>query len=192
MAKEIINEIKEQHKKYIYTKYVMKLYLYDFSKLILLMVFFLCYKKVDMFLYSYLLLFKLRTSAGGLHFKKYLSCLIFSTLYFYVNVLFLGNINVCIEASIIIYGLCCFIIFKIGPIHSSTKPILTQKQKDMFRKKSLSSAVYCSSLNIIIHETKYSNVGFWAVVLFTMQLTASFIIRKRGENNDYHTSSVSL
>lgn len=181
MPKKIIDSTKKQHKKYIYTKYVLKLYLYDFSKLIVLIGIFLYYKKIDMFLYSYLLLFKLRTSSGGLHFKKYLSCLIFSILYFYGNVVVLGSVAVSLDVEIIISILCCCITFLIGPIHSSTRPSLDQKQKNIFRKKSLSSAVYCSTLNIILYDTKYTNVGFGAIVLFTAQLIVASILKKRGE-----------
>ncbi len=78
VAKERVNlSPKEQ----TFLIFRIKCILYDISKLILFIAFFAAMHKLNSFVYAFLIFFPIRRISGGLHFKHYVSCLIFSFVY---------------------------------------------------------------------------------------------------------------
>lgn len=170
-------------KNIIFLSYVIKCYLYDLSKLFLLIATFTYLNLLDQFLYCYLLLLKLRTLAGGLHFRKYISCLLFSMAFFLCIIKVLANIKPALSLCTVTLFLCTIIICILGPIHSSSKPSLDSKHRMHFKKDGTMAAAYCSALTLVLYHTEYGVAGFWTIILYTLQLIAAYLQKKRGENH---------
>lgn len=67
-------------------KYSLEIIFSELSKLFILFTLFSILRKKTDFFYSFLALFLIRTFTGGLHFKTYGKCLIFSGLFFYTSI----------------------------------------------------------------------------------------------------------
>lgn len=165
----------------IFINYVARCYLYDFSKLFLLIAMFTYLNLLNQFLYCYLILFKLRTLAGGIHFRKHIDCLLFSITFFLCILKGLTNIKPTLYICIGMLFLCIIIICILSPIHSSSKPSLDSKHRIHFKKDGTMAVTYCSALTLVLYHTEYGVAGFWTIILYTLQLIAAYLQKKRGE-----------
>ena len=171
----------------LYINYVTRCYIYDLSKLLLLIALFTYLDLLGRFLYCYLFLFRLRITAGGIHFKKYMDCLLFSMAFFLCIIIGLTNIKPDLSICIGILFLCIIIICILGPIHSSSKPSLDSKHRMRFKKDGTMAAAYCSALTLVLYHTEYGVAGFWTIILYTLQLIAAYLQRKGGEKHVQET-----
>lgn len=161
--------------------YVFSCIIYEGSKLLLFFLFFGCIHKLDGFFYSFIILLPLRIISGGLHFKHYLSCLFFSFIYFYLVNIILTPFKLPFGISIIILSVCAITNCKIGPITSDSRP---QLKVEVIRKGKLNifiATCYEMILTILFFDTAISTVGFWTIVLHTLQLIIANFRKKRGE-----------
>lgn len=160
-------------------QYTMKALLYETSKFILMGIFFYMTGFFIEYLFAVLSLIILRTSTGGLHFKSYISCFLFTLTFFIISVIYLPTIHIPVLAMFMILFVCMLITHYIGPVTSCYRKtptgILIKNSK---RNASLYIFCYCLLL-FIIPSNQYMTIGFWVIILQTIQLMVAFILKAR-------------
>lgn len=160
-------------------KYYIKCILFDLSKLIPLAIFFAVFGYALEYLVAVIVLFLVRTSTGGLHFKHYISCLTFTAVFFIIGIIILPDI--CTNSSLMLISLllCMIITNYIGPIVSCYREtpsgLLIKKSK---RNVSIIIFLYCI-LVFIIPNNHYITIGFWVIILQTLQLSFAYVLKIR-------------
>ncbi len=160
-------------------RYFFEATFYDFSKLILMGIFFCYTGYLSEYLAAAITLILLRTSIGGLHFKTYLGCFVFTFAFFILGVIYLPLAEFDKLTILILLFFCIIVSNYIGPITSSYRKtpdgILIQKCK---KDASIFIFFYCL-LVFIIPLNKYIITGFWVIILQTFQLMIAFILKSR-------------
>ncbi len=159
----------------------VKCFLYDFSKLALFLIFFGYLHKLDYFLFAYAIMLPLRLASGGLHFRQYLSCLSFSFAFFATVVLLLAPVTIPFVWVLTLFAVCAVVIYAIGPIQAPTRPALTDAQITKRKNNALVAMLYATILVIVSYRTHLGSVGYWTIVLQTLQLVIAFLKKKGGE-----------
>lgn len=164
-------------------KYVIHSIISEFSKLLLLGFFYYSIGKLNMLIASFFLLLLLRFNGGGFHYKHYLSCL---TVTFIISLLSISVFpliqipNYSIVIAVLI--LCMITNYKIGPFASPFRP-----SPNMYLLKSCKNNGFVITLIFIIIVSIFNTnkfiqpyliVGFWTVVLHTIQMIIAKIFRK--------------
>lgn len=179
-------QISEKQKKMAI--YHLKCWLYDGSKFLIFLVFFYFIERLDMYLYAFIILLPLRLNTGGLHFKHYWSCLLFSFGYMLTVTIPLADIRLPYGVSILLLFLCVIINGSIGPICSASRPALPQQEIMKFRQKGALFTCYDTLLTMLFWNTNLAPVGFWTIILHSLQLVIGNIRMKRGEKICYKNS----
>lgn len=161
----------------------LKCMLYDVSKLILFIAFFAVIQRLDSFVFAFLIFFPIRQISGGLHFKHYLSCLLFSFIYMYLVVVVLAPIRLGLAIAIPVLAVCAIVVYLIGPIRPPSRPALTKQEFEEHRRRSFSIVCYELVLILLFFDSRLSSAGYWTIILHTMQLIIAFIFKKGGEKN---------
>lgn len=161
----------------------IKCLLYDFSKLAIFLVFFGLMHRLDCFLLAYAVMFPLRQASGGLHFKHYISCLIFSFGFFAADILLLVPVTLPVAAVCLIFPVCAAISYAIGPIQAPTRPPLAEQEIAKHRKKALAAFAYAAIITVILYQFRLESIGYWTIILQTLQLIIAFIKKKGGETH---------
>lgn len=171
-------QISEKQKKM--ATYHLKCWLYDGSKFLLFLVFFYFIERLDMYLYAFIILLPLRLNTGGLHFKHYWSCLLFSFGYMLTVTIPLADVRLPYGVSILLLLLCVVINGSIGPICSASRPELPQQEIIKYRQKGALLTCYDTLLTMLFWDTHLAPVGFWTVVLHSLQLIIGNLRKKGG------------
>lgn len=171
---------------YGYTDYQIKLIqftltaiFYDLSKFIMFSIYFYATGKFFEFLFAAVPMLLLRTKTGGLHLKKYWSCLLVSFIYFFsvINVLPL-IISVHPLAVYPVLLVCAVADYMIGPTSLKDR---AATEKSIIKKAKIQSfqVVFIVAVLIFIFpETHYLIVSFWTVVLHTIQLSITKLLKE--------------
>lgn len=161
--------------------YFFSCIIYEGSKILLFLLFFTLTHHLKGFLYSIIILLPLRIISGGLHFKHYTSCLAFSFGYFYL-------VNVPLSDNMPAYGftlvtlcICILINYYIGPVTSDSRPVLSAEDIKRGRLHIVIATVYDTILTALFYEKPLAPIGFWTIVLHSMQLIIAKLRKKRGE-----------
>ena len=176
-------QISEKQKKMAI--YHLKCWLYDGSKFLIFLVFFFFIERLDMYLYAFIILLPLRLNTGGLHFKHYWSCLLFSFGYMLTVTIPLADIRLPYGVSILLLLLCVVINGSIGPICSASRPALPQQEIIKYRQKGALLTCYDTLLTMLFWNTHLAPVGFWTIVLHSVQLVIGNILEKGGFQTCY-------
>ena len=176
-------QISEKQKKMAI--YHLKCWLYDGSKFLIFLVFFFFIERLDMYLYAFIILLPLRLNTGGLHFKHYWSCLLFSFVYMLTVTIPLADIRLPYGVSILLLLLCVVINGSIGPICSASRPALPQQEIIKYRQKGALLTCYDTLLTMLFWNTHLAPVGFWTIVLHSVQLVIGNILEKGGFQTCY-------
>jgi len=161
----------------------LKCLLYDLSKLAMFLIFFGLLHKLDYFLLAYAIMFPLRQVSGGLHFKHYTSCLVFSFIFFAADILLLMPMKLPIVAVCAIFPICAAVVYAIGPIQAPTRPPLAEEEIAKRKKKALLATAYAALITAILYQTKFGSIAYWTIILQTLQLIIAFIKKKGGERH---------
>jgi len=160
-------------------KYYIKCILYDLSKLIPLGLFFFALGHALEYVIAVIILLLVRTSTGGLHFKRYISCFTFTAIFFVTSIIILPKIDINSNLMLILLLICMIITNYIGPIVSCYREtpsgILIRKSK---RNSTIIIFIYCILL-FIIPNNHYITIGFWVIILQTLQLSFAYILKMR-------------
>lgn len=165
-------------------RYVFAAFYSEFSKLIIMELLFLIINKGFEFLISVSILLLIRTNSGGLHFKHYWSCLLFSTTLLLCAIILLPAIPISKLTMILCLILCIVINYNIKPVRCIYRPAPDEK---MIRNCHISTFKCIFFYLIIIYlfpMNPYLIAGFWTILLQTLQLVAANFLEKRGESNE--------
>lgn len=157
--------------------------IYEGSKLILFFIYFGMTHNLKSFCYSLMILLPLRIISGGLHFKHYYACLLFSFGYFYFVNIILSEISLSLPIGILLLCICIVINSNTGPIVSDSRPALTPERIKKSRQRITIVTIYEAMLTIIFYDTPLATVGLWTIVLHSLQLMIANFRKKRGEND---------
>lgn len=181
-------------KMYGYTDYEMAIIKYsitalfsELSKLIILGTAYAILGKLDLFIASFALLIFLRINGGGYHCKHYITCLLLTGFVSYAAIILLPQINIPNYSIIlIVLTMCLFITYIIGPVPSVFRP----EPDSLLIKRCNNKCFLIIFFFIIIVSIFNSNriikpyliVGFWTIILHSIQLIIAKILRKGGIN----------
>lgn len=142
---------------------------------------FLFHDRVSLYIFALLVMVFLRSSMGGLHFYTYAGCLITSILYLWLSIYLLPHIMIAKYLQVAALLLCILICNRIGPVVSKYRPDVCRERFEQC-KRFITKFIFCYTLILyIIPENKYLYVGFWVIILHSLQLIVAKI-RKKGEH----------
>ena len=70
--------------------------------------------------------------------------------------------------------------YRIGPITSDSRPALTPEEIRRGKFHILVATIYDTILTTLFYETPLAPIGFWTIVLHSMQLIIAKLRKKRG------------
>ena len=160
-------------------KFSLTAIFYDLSKTLIFMVYFYATGKFIEFLFAAIPMVLLRTKTGGIHFHKYWSCFLVSFIYFYsvINVLPL-IIRVHPLAIYPVLLVCAIIDYMIGPTTLKEKPAMDMGIVKKLKIQSFQVVFIVSVLLFIFQDSRYLIVSFWTVVLHTIQLSITKLLKE--------------
>lgn len=110
-------------------KYSLELVMGEISKFFILFFLFWVLGKATDFIYSLLTLMIIRVFTGGLHFKHYSNCIIFSGFFFYISIFLKNYFHLNPFSIIAMYILSLFIIIIFAPVFGKSRPNYSYKKK---------------------------------------------------------------
>ena len=118
----------------------------------------------------------LKMSAGGVHFKKSLSCLIGTGIFVVVGVQISKQLNIELIHTILVYLICLFILLVIGPQGTENNPISEENYEKLRNRTGFLVLIYLT-VTIIMSKTigHIPYLLFVAVVFETISLFPSYI-----------------
>lgn len=165
-------------------EYVLLTLLSEISKLFVFFVFFANISKLPELMISLISLLSVRIFTGGIHLKHYISCLLLSFGILFASICILPHlINLNAFGIILILFICIITIYLIGPVPSSQRPTLSKNQKKSGSLKAAASILIYMSIILIFPDNQYLHIGFWSILLQTIQLgLAKINLYRKGEN----------
>lgn len=149
----------------------------EFSKLLIMGILF--QNRLSYYFFSLLVMLVLRCLIGGLHFYNYWACLVSSILYLLCAIYVLPNINIPSHLQLIALSACIGVCYLIGPIASKYRPNACRKNFKRNANLACKFIFFYALLLYIIPENNYSIVGFWVIILHSLQLLAAKIYERR-------------
>ncbi len=172
--KLIVNYLKEEFHYTDYQigqlRYFFEMLWSEFSKLLIICIVFSYIGYVYEFIFAVIILLSIRTVTGGLHFRTYLSCFCFTFLFFCLAVLFLPQLKLRKLYKLISLFICIIINYRIGPIVSSKRKEPNEKLRNKSKKSAFRIIFIYLLILFIVPENRFLTVGFWVIILQTLQL----------------------
>lgn len=154
------------------------------SKLILIGAFFLVINKFLLYIVATLTLCCLRVCTGGLHFKHYLSCLAMSFAIFFIDICVLSDYMFIKPVQLLLLCICIVINYTCAPVVSIFRPIPDGIRIHRAKRQSFwLITTYCIIL-FILPANSYINVGFWMIILQSIELLAAKKLKRRFNTNE--------
>lgn len=151
----------------------------EISKILIMGIIF--HKQLPLYIFALSIMLFLRTSTGGLHFYTYAGCLVTSIIYIWLAIDVLPQITVVKYVQISALLICILLCNRIGPVTSKYRPSSCQNHFTKC-KKFITLFIFIYTLILyIIPENEYLYVGFWVIILHSLQLFVAKI-RKKGEH----------
>lgn len=148
----------------------------EVSKMIIMAIIF--YKYLPLYFFALFIMIVLRCNTGGIHFYTYIGCFITSTLFLLLGIILLPDMTIPLNIKILLLLLCIITCYHIGPIPSKYRPAYS-KQFIRKCKSNVSFFIFLYSILLyIIPESPYLIVGFWIIILHTLQLIIAKYTRK--------------
>lgn len=164
-------------------KYSVTALFSEFSKIIILGVMYVIMGKFDLFITFSILLIFLRLNGGGYHCRHYITCLLLTTIVSVTAIIFLPLIDIPNYSFVLgVLTICLFITYYIGPVPSPFRPepdslLIKQCNNKCFLTIFL-FIIIVSIFNANEIITPYLIVGFWTIILHTLQLIIAKILKK--------------
>lgn len=181
-------------KEYGFSDYQIKLLrfyftgiLYDLSKTLILGIYFYIIGKFPEFLFALVPLVLLRIRSGGIHFKRYSTCFLFSFLYFCLVIHVLpGLVSVHPLAVYPVLLVCAVTDYLVGPNKLQEKivvrdAVLKDEQNSLMKKAKIECfqvVLIVAILCFLFPGNRYLIVSFWTVVVHAVQLVITKIMRE--------------
>lgn len=114
-------------------RYSIEVIFNDISKLIILSIIFSILNCASDFIYSVIALLSIRIFTGGLHFKTYFGCFLFTGIFFSTSILLKNNIPIESNDLILLFIFSLLTIFLFAPIPGENRPIYSSKRRLHFK-----------------------------------------------------------
>ncbi len=151
-------------------KYSLELIINEVSKFFILLVMFSILGKRNDFIYSALSLFIIRLFTGGLHFKTYYGCLIFSAFFFCTSIFLKTCIFLNFETAIILFVFSLLITIVFAPISGKSRPDYPYKKKLQFKLSGIMLILVHFLIYFSAHKNPYLVNSVWVITLQSIQL----------------------
>ena len=148
----------------------------EFSKLLIMGIIFR--NEFGIYAFAVSLMLFLRTATGGLHCKKYVSCFLVSFTYMFLSIVVMPHIPVNKVFQLILLFICMLFNYYIGPVTSTVHAPLGDSLVKRVRVQAFLIIFFYLTITYIIPENPYITVGFWVIILHTLQLIAARILKK--------------
>ena len=150
----------------------------ELSKMIIMGILF--HKYLGLYLFALCIMIYLRTSTGGIHFYTYPGCLVGSIFYMGLAIVLLPNIA--LPSYLKISGLLISILicYKVGPVVSKYRPEPSPQKSQHCKNITCTGIFIYALITYIISENPYIIVGFWIIILHSLQLPVAKIRKKGG------------
>lgn len=149
----------------------------EFSKMLIMGILF--WNHLSHYLFALLIMLCLRCTTGGLHFYTYFSCLAASTIYLWLAVVLLPNFMLHKAFQLVGLLLSLLICYYCSPVPSKYRPEYPQALITRCRNIVCSFIFIYTLILYILPENQYLIIGFWVVILHSLQLLVAKI-RKKG------------
>ena len=160
--------------------FLLKTILSELSKLLIMAILFR--RQIIYYLFGLLVMIFLRCTMGGLHFYRYSQCLLASIIYIWLSINVMPHILIYKYVEIILMIFSILICYYIGPLPSKYRP---QYSKQYLTKMRLFTSKFIFLYTLILYiipRSKFLSVGFWIIILHSLQLVIAKILSK-GEKN---------
>lgn len=151
-------------------KYTIEVVISDFSKLFIMFIIFASLGKENEFIYASLSLFVLRTFTGGLHFKTYWGCLVFSILFFSASIYSAASFYLNSFTIITSYSLLMLAIGLFAPVVHRSRPEPSKSKKIRFKIISIAYLMVHLLMCLITNKNPYIEIATWVFIYQGVQL----------------------
>lgn len=160
-------------------KYLFVTLASEISKIIIFAYIWWIQNKIPEYCVAICILFLLRSSSGGIHYEKYVSCLIASFVYLFIciNILPLFLLNKWIKLLFLFF--CMVLNLAFSPIVSKYRIKPTKKMRKRSQKEIFFVLLFYFVVMSIIQPNPLIDVGFWCIFLHTVQLIIAHILVER-------------
>lgn len=148
----------------------------EFSKILIMGVLF--HNQLSYYFFSLLVMLVLRSLMGGLHFYTYWKCLISSILYLVCVIYFLPQIYIPLYIQLITLLASTWLCHHVGPVTSKYRSAVCQKNFKRNTNLACKFIFLYVLLLYIIPENSFLIVGFWVIILHSLQLLVAKIYEK--------------
>lgn len=159
-------------------RYLYLVLIYETSKFIFMFIFFAYFQRYKEYCICILVLLSVRNFFGGLHFQSYISCFFFTFFFVSSGLVLSKTVVLPAEYQELILLLAILFCHKIGPITSSNRPELSEKQRKVYGTCGIIVLTGYLILFITLRTFPGRNICFWVIVLQTLQLIAAKFYRK--------------
>ena len=126
-----------------------------------------------------ILLCILRCCTGGLHMEHYLTCLLMSFLVFFSAINLLPYIPVSKPLQLCFLLFCILCNHKYAPIVSRFRPTPDGTRIKRSKIESIFIITLFSLVLFILPSNQYTTIGFWIIMLQSVQLAAAYYRKRR-------------
>lgn len=151
----------------------------ELSKLLIMGIIF--HNDLSRYVFAVAVMMLMRTATGGLHCKKYVTCLLVTFSYMFLALMVLPIIEINKVFQLIFLFICMLSTYYIGPITSKVHRPLNEKCTKRVKVQAFVIIFFYLTLTYIVPENPYITAGFWVIILNTLQLVAAKILKKKGE-----------
>lgn len=143
---------------------------------------FLFHSRLPLYIFALFIMIVLRSFMGGLHFYTYLRCLSSSVIYLGLAVYVLPHLSISPCPQFILLLLSILVCTYIGPITSKYRPESCKRHFTKYKRLAIGFILlYTLILYITPGNNPYLYVGFWVIMLHSLQLIIAKIQTKGGE-----------
>lgn len=154
----------------------------ELSKMLIMGILF--HRHLPEYFFALFVMLFLRCTTGGIHFYTYWGCLLMSVSYVGLSILVLPWIPVFFPIKIVLLLASMATCFIIGPIASKYRPQAPSKQIMRFRILSAAFILLYTIIMIIFPQVSLLNIGFWVIIMHSLQLIVAKILKKGAKKND--------
>lgn len=161
--------------------FLFKTVVSEISKVLLMSLLF--HNRLSHYFFALLIMLCLRCSTGGMHFYTYWSCLTASALYLWISVVLLPKLTFPPAISLLLLAFSMLLCYFAGPVTSKYRPPMPP-DKQLKSKHATCAFIFLFALiQYIIPDNPYCKIGFWVIILHSLQLLIAKNVNERRMKN---------
>ncbi len=156
----------------------LKVLIGELSKFIILLAAFSFFRMGKEFFFAVIALLLIRTFTGGLHFKTYTGCLVFTTFFFGASLASARFFPFNTIETIIIAISISFLLAIFSPVVSKNRPVYSSRKLFAYKIIGISIVLIHCGASLITTDNQYLTHAIWVYIFQTIQI----IVAKGREN----------